>query len=95
MYSFGSLYKTFAILFSVEMSDASIPNEIVSTTPSELKIFIAPSAKFSALEMLYTVGSSITKSTPLSKAILAFTHLFTIDVLPLCTKFPEITATIY
>src|SRR5699024_4160885 len=52
-YSFGSVYKTFAILFKVEISLASIPNDTVSTAPKEFNIFIAPSANFSALEMLY------------------------------------------
>ena len=52
IYSFGSVYRTFAILFKVDTSFASIPNDSVSTTPKEFNIFIAPSAKFSALEML-------------------------------------------
>jgi len=50
-YSGGSLNKTFAMLFSVEISFASIPNEIVSTKPNVSSNFTAPFAKFSALEI--------------------------------------------
>ena len=82
-----------AILFSVAKSFASIPKESVSTIPKESNIFIAPSAKFSALEVAYIVGNSITKSAPCAIAILALVHLSIIEVFPLWTKFPEITHT--
>lgn len=50
--------------------------------PSEFKILTAPSAKFSALEIEYKSGSSITKSIPFKSAILVFSHLSIIDVEP-------------
>lgn len=40
-----------------------------------LKSFIAPSAKFSALDIEYIVGSSITMSKPASKADFVLDHL--------------------
>ena len=71
------------MLFNVARSFASVPKAILSTIFKLSKIFIAPLAKFSALETLYIVGSSITKSAPPQIAIYAFAHLFTIDVSPL------------
>ena len=54
----------------------------------------APSAKFSALEMEYKTGSSITKSIPFCMAILVFDHLSIIDVEPRWVKLPLIMATV-
>ena len=94
-YCFGSSYKITEILFNISISEFSEPNETVSTIFKEFKSFIAPSAKFSALEIEYTVGSSKTKSIPLFRAISVFTHLLTIDVLPLWTKLPLIIQILY
>ena len=58
----------------------------------EFKILIAPSAKFSALEIEYKTGNSITKSTPFERTILVFSHLLIIEVEPRCTKLPLIIA---
>jgi len=83
------------MLFKVAKSFASAPKEIAFTTFRLSNIFTAPLAKFSALEILYTVGNSITRSAPPQIAIYAFAHLFTMEVSPLCVKFPDMTATQY
>lgn len=49
----------------------------------EFKILTAPSAKFSALDIEYNVGSSITKSIPFLIAISVFSHLFISETDPL------------
>ena len=54
-----------------------------------------PSAKFSALEVEYRVGSSKTKSIPFSSAHFALFHLSIKEVLPRWVKFPLIMATVY
>ena len=43
---------------------------------------MAPSAKFSALEVAYQTGSSITKSTPFNRAISVLDHLSIKEVEP-------------
>ena len=65
----GSSYKTFAILLRASISQFSDPKDIKSTIYNSFKIFIAPNAKFSELEVAYKVGSSMTRSIPFSKAI--------------------------
>ena len=62
-------------------------------TFKEFKILIAPSAKFSALEIEYNKGSSMTKSIPFFIAISVLVHLSTKEVEPLCVKLPLIIAT--
>jgi len=91
LYFIGSSFTILDILFNAAKSLVSVPNDIASTIFRLFNNFIAPKENPSALATLYIVGSSITKSTPFKSAISAFFHLFTIDVLPLCTKFPLIT----
>jgi hypothetical protein len=62
-------------VFNLAKSSVSVPKDTVSTIFNESKIFIAPYAKFSALEIEYNKGSSITKSTPFFIAISALDHL--------------------
>ena len=82
MYSLGSLHRTSAILSNRLISLVSEPKDILSTILKEFRILIAPSAKFSALEIEYKTGSSITKSTPPRRAISVLAHLSTIDTSP-------------
>ena len=82
-YSFGSCTNKFATLFSAAISPVSVPKEIDFTIFILSNIFIVPDAKFSALDILYNVGNSITKFTPHFNAISAFFHLFITDVFPL------------
>ena len=51
-----------------------------------------PVAKFSALEIEYIHGNSITKSNPACSAFFVRSHLFIILGSPRCTKLPEIIA---
>ncbi len=64
---------------------------ITSILFKALNSSIEPLAKNSALFIEYTVGNSITKSTPFSIAFFALVHLSIMAGVPLCKKCPLIT----
>ena len=75
--------RTCTISTNIVISPHSLPKVRKSTISREFNIFIAPYAKFSALEIEYIVCNYNTKSTPHFKAISVFVHLLTIEGSPL------------
>ncbi|MPN21653.1 hypothetical protein SDC9_169033 [bioreactor metagenome] len=79
----GSLTRILDIFIISSILPLSLPKHKESTIPKLLSRLMLPQAKNSAEEILYTKGSSITKSTPLRSAILARVHLSKMEGVPL------------
>ena len=81
--------------FNKEGLSVSQPKDRVSTTPNLSKMDTPPLAKYCALEVAKTAGSSMTRSAPADNAIRALVHLSKIEGVPLCKKLPLITMIMY
>ena len=80
-----------AISFNQSILSVSVPNTRVSI-PNFSSNLTAPSENISDDWVAKTNGNSITISIPLSRQILVLSHLFSIDISPLCVNEEDTTA---